>query len=162
MILCHLYTLTDELSDPEALLHNYVPGLIKYFKGKNIFFLAFDDLEPFHRCCKSPAMKIRTFIAKSICSIINLDRYPNLFDQLFKIDLNNNNELHGRLEIFTRVSEKHNVFKYITFASFQNELSYFLNMKLFVQIFFKNSLKVFKLTVTYLVVQLTFQCSSNI
>jgi hypothetical protein len=28
LILCHLYTLSDE-SDPEALLHSYVPLLLK-------------------------------------------------------------------------------------------------------------------------------------
>jgi hypothetical protein len=75
-------------------------------------------------------MKIRTFIAKSICSIVNLDRLPNLFDQLFKVDLNNNNDLNGRLEILTRLAEKHNMFKYIAFDSFQDEMNHILNMKL--------------------------------
>ena len=29
LILCHLFTLSDEISDPEALLHNYIPLLLK-------------------------------------------------------------------------------------------------------------------------------------
>jgi len=76
-------------------------------------------------------MKIRTFIAKSICSMVNLDRYSNLFDQLFKLDLNNNNEVHGRLEILTRLADKHNMFKYIAFDSFKDEMNQILNMRLY-------------------------------
>ena len=29
LILCHLFTLSDEISDSEALLHNYIPILLK-------------------------------------------------------------------------------------------------------------------------------------
>ena len=72
-----MFTLSDEISDPEALLHNYIPMLLK--------------------CIKSPVMKTRVFIAKSIASIVNLDRYPTLIQDILNKEFNqfDNNKIHG-------------------------------------------------------------------
>lgn len=82
LILCRLYTLQDEKSDPDALLHNYVPLLI--------------------RCAQSPIMKIRVFNAKALSTILCIERYPsfiqNLFDQFDQVS-NDNNYINGLLEI---------------------------------------------------------------
>ena len=114
LILCHLFTLSDETSDPEALLHNFVPSLLN--------------------CCRSPAMKTRVFIAKAIGSIVHFDRYPALIGEIVgqhlppSNELNNNNDdgtaqapstensnlnkIHGVLEVLNVLVTKQNIFKY--------------------------------------------------
>jgi hypothetical protein len=105
--LCHLYTLSDEISDPEALLHNFVPLLLK--------------------CAKSPAMKNRIFISKSIATIVNLDRYSNLIndilDNYLLNDLNDNNKLHGILQILIKLADKNKIFNFVLFNKFSEALN---------------------------------------
>ncbi|CAF0722657.1 unnamed protein product [Brachionus calyciflorus] len=113
LILCHLFTLSDEITDPEALLHNYIPLLLK--------------------CSKSPVMKTRIFIAKSIASIVNLNRYPNLIQEIFvehldEKSLNDNNKIHGLLEILSCLIDKYNIFKFINFEEFFNNLEKLLEI----------------------------------
>lgn len=107
LILRHLYTLSDESSDPESLLHNYIPLLLQ--------------------CTKSPVMKTRIYIAKSIASIVNLYRYPNLIKIIFEnhletIKLRDNNKFHGLLEVLNHLIEKNYIFKFIQEEEFFDRL----------------------------------------
>jgi hypothetical protein len=114
-----LFTLSDEISDPEALLHSYVPLLLK--------------------CCKSPVMKSRIFISKSIATITNLDRYPSLFKEIFQKHLQSEissrksqpcdrNYLNGIFQVLTCLIEKHNIFQYISFDDFILNLKPFIDL----------------------------------
>jgi hypothetical protein len=57
-------------------------------------------------------MKTRNFIAKAMASIVNLERYPTLFSDLFAIfythsdDEINHNKIHGLFEILNSVIER--------------------------------------------------------
>lgn len=71
-------------------------------------------------------MKTRVFISKAISSIVNLDRYPNLLNEILdenlRIDLikiNNNdnydnNFIHGLLQVLNTLTDKHNILNYIS------------------------------------------------
>jgi len=71
-------------------------------------------------------MKIRVYIAKAITSIVNLDRYPSLFNEIFdnffeekqiekQID---NNNINGLFEVLKSLSKKYNIFQFISFEKF--------------------------------------------
>mgnify|MGYP001810442314 CR=1 FL=1 len=93
LIFCHLFTLSDESSDPEALLHTFVPGLL--------------------RCSQSPVMKTRIHIAKAITAIVSLDRYHNLVSEILDthLDCGNKNNVNGILHILNHLLDKQNIFK---------------------------------------------------
>lgn len=89
-------------------------------------------------------MKTRNFVAKSITSIVNLDRYPGLIHEIFndhlKIDqiiissdsnqlILDNNKIHGILEVLNSLIDKHNIFKYIQFDLFLSYLEPLIELK---------------------------------
>lgn len=72
-------------------------------------------------------MKTRNYIGKAISSIVNLNRYKNLINELFDRDFEinnndnaiiNNNYLHGVLDIMYLLVEKNNIFNFISFEEF--------------------------------------------
>ena len=76
-------------------------------------------------------MKTRVFIAKSISSIVCLDRYKSLindiFDQylqptLYLTPLIDNNYLHGILQVITSLMDKNKVFQFISLDKFMKNL----------------------------------------
>lgn len=82
-------------------------------------------------------MKTRNFIAKSITSIVNLDRYPNLINQILIDHLNSetnigqmdNNKINGILELLNCLIDKHNIFKFIQFDLFMDKLEPLIEIK---------------------------------
>lgn len=81
-------------------------------------------------------MKIRNFIGKAISTILNMNRYENLMNDLlnlnFEISKNqqlyiNNNLLHGVLDTICILIEKNNIFQDIKFDKFIEKITNFLN-----------------------------------
>lgn len=61
-------------------------------------------------------MKTRCFIAKSISSIVNMDRYTTLVQDVLDSgmkQLSDQNGIHGMLEILHCLVDKHDIFKQI-------------------------------------------------
>lgn len=81
----------------------------------------------FKRCAKSPVMKTRNFIAKAIITIVNLDRYPTLIDDIFTLLLDrteiiDHNKINGLLQILNGLIDKYDLFKFIPISVFLNNL----------------------------------------
>jgi hypothetical protein len=84
-------------------------------------------------------MKTRNYISKAIVSIVNLNRYQNLINDLFDRDLEicngdnntiiNNNYLHGVLDILCLLIDKNNIFEFILFEEFILKIKQFLKYK---------------------------------
>jgi hypothetical protein len=104
LILCHLFTLSDETSDPEALLHTLVPGLLD--------------------CIKSPVMKTRIHLAKAIASTVNLDRYPSLILDIFSMNCTDNNHLNGLLHVLSALIDRNeHIFRLCPLETFLKKLT---------------------------------------
>ena len=110
-------------------MHNFVPSLLK--------------------CCRSPVMKTRVFIAKAIGSIVHFDRYPTLISEIVSqhlpCELNNNgtaqavpqgrednnsnlNKIHGVLQVLNVLVSKQNLFKYTKPELVLNKLSNLIDL----------------------------------
>ena len=81
-------------------------------------------------------MKIRVFIAKAINSIVNLDRYPLIFNEIFENFAENktssstdHNNIHGLFEVLKNLSEKYNIFQFSSFETFFSKLEKLMPIK---------------------------------
>jgi hypothetical protein len=71
----------------------------------------------YYRCAKSPVMTIRNHIAKSLISIVSIERYTTFISDIFNHHFNaqylqhkDNNYINGLLEILNNLVEKHRNF----------------------------------------------------
>jgi hypothetical protein len=62
-------------------------------------------------------MKTRLFVARAISYIVNLERYPNLIDEIFSnlasvssSSMFDQNSMHGLLLVLHNVIERHDIF----------------------------------------------------
>lgn len=85
-------------------------------------------------------MKTRVFISKAITSIVCIDRYTNLLNQIFEQYLQpenyfisnqlvDNNYLHGILQVLGSLVDKHKIFQYISFEKFIDYLKPLIRLK---------------------------------
>lgn len=82
-------------------------------------------------------MKIRVYIAKAITSIVNLDRYAWIFNEIFENFFKENlktkeidhNNIHGLLEVLKSLAKKYNIFQFISFEAFFAKLQILAKIK---------------------------------
>jgi len=82
-------------------------------------------------------MKIRIYIAKAISSIVNIDRYSSLFNEVFENFFNesqsskevDHNNIHGMFEVLKCLAKKYNIFQFISFETFFSNLGKLAQIK---------------------------------